>query len=389
MRPFFVARPCLVCLACVASTVCVACVDPAPPTPPKVSTATAPPASSVWPGTLVIDAAVIADTPEAGSASACVPHTIVADGDVEQVGVSKAGDALAFCLSYARAMPEAPSGRACYSASLASGIYDRIPPSPPREERVAPDAVGRKLAEHPSGTGAYVVKATDATVTACKKGTNECVSVRVDKGSAPHKDAGACLPDALAKSVPADVSPDGSSIFAVRHETCDGRQIFGEVYDVKKKARTARFPLRADAYVTLALWLGPRVLIRACGSLVEECTLSLVDPKTGSAAPIAGVNAWGADEFAFRATGDVWAFVDRAGQRVVWARADDGKIERRLDIAFGAPELRFRAAFGRRDDKQLYILHGGTGRVLLVDLTSGEVAQNWQPPVCGEHPRGT
>src|SRR5438445_819295 len=76
--------------------------------------------------------------------------------------------------------------------------------------------------------------------------------------------AAASLTAALTPAPSADASPAGATLFAARHEACEGAAIFGEPYDVASKRRLARFPLKAESYVTRAMWLGARVLVRAC-----------------------------------------------------------------------------------------------------------------------------
>jgi hypothetical protein len=45
--------------------------------------------------------------------------------------------------------------------------------------------------------------------------------------------------------MPADTSPDGKMLFAVRHESCTlGVAVFGETYDLAKKKRLVRAPLQ-------------------------------------------------------------------------------------------------------------------------------------------------
>src|SRR5262249_27073901 len=143
-----------------------------------------------------------------------------------------------------------------------------------------------------------------------------------------------------------------------------------------------------DSYVTRAMWLGARVLVRACTSRSDDCAAWLVDPKTGKSAHIAGLNIWGLEDLAFQVKDDLWALVDGHGKSVVFVHEADGKIEKKLELP-APPDLRFRLGVGRRTSTgapspQLWFAHGGTARVMLVDLASAQIAANYLPPLCGE-----
>jgi hypothetical protein len=340
-----------------------ACADPPPPAPQPPR----PPPPLPVPTTedpLSLDAGL-----DAGPRSACVPRSEHTDGEVEQAGMT--GDALAFCLAFASPLPEAPSSRACFSLDFKTELYERLAPSAPSSPAPVPDAVGTQLPEHLSASGEHRIKTTEREVSVCKG--QDCQTLPL-----PAKGDTRCLPAGLTKAVPADVSPDGTRVFVVRNE-CP-RTITGEIYDLNTRKLVSRAPITAPSYVTMAAWLGDRILVRPCSS--SHCELALLDPRTGKASTVPGVNAWGFDDVYFKAKGDSWALVDNAGERVVWVNAKDGKVERTLDMAIKAPALRYRLAAGRRGD-QIWILYGETARVKLVDLHTGEIVKHYGSMGCG------
>jgi hypothetical protein len=329
--------------------------------------------------------------PKSASASDCVPESTT-DGDAVEAALSPAGDTLSVCLAYHSAVTEARTGRACYAVDLTAGRYDRIGPF--TSAQANGDRVAAALAEHASASGDFNVKTTATDVTACKGA--DCTTLHVDGFTLPNAPPGGeCIPAALTQGIPADVSPDGATVFLVRHEACDGH-IFGETYDVKTKRRAARFPMSADSFVERVMWVGRRVLVRTCMDDLQSCALQSIDPAApatpaphGFANSVAlDINTAGLDKFVFHAKDDLWAVVDRLGGSVAFVHADTGAIDHTLQLA-AAPTLQHPLIAGVRPstpNPQLFLFYGGTGQISLIDLAGGQVTSTLSAPVCGgEH----
>lgn len=375
--------------AALAFPMVLACgADPPHAKPPTAATSTAK-ASGVPTGGDLPDAAGALDVKEAGSTSDCIPRSPT-DGDVAEALLSPAGDKLSICLAYHGDVAEARTGRACYEVDLGAGRYDRIGPF--FSQASSGDALTASLARHPSANGGYVVTTTVTDVTACK-GT-DCFTVHAEGYKPAHAASGddTCLPDALQHALPADVSPDGATVFLARHEACDGH-VFGETYDAKTKKRVARFPLAADSFVERVTWFGHKVLVRTCMDDLKQCALSLVDPSApatptqhgfSNAIRLEGLNTAGLDPFLFHAKDDVWALVDRLGGSVVFVHADSGSVVSSLKLAAAPPMTRPIAVVPRATpSSQLCIVYGGSGLISLVDLTTMQLASTLSAPICG------
>jgi hypothetical protein len=329
---------------------------------------------------------------EAG-ASDCVPE-VVNDGDAAEAVLSNGGDKLSICIAYhSGAVVEARSGRACYEVSLASGSYDRIGPFVTSGAPKPFDAMATALAAHASLSGSLVVKTTTSDVSVCKS-SSDCETVHLGyKPPVPGRGDDTCLPKILEQHVPADVSPDGRTVFVALHEACSGK-VFAELYDVASKQRTGRFPLSARSFVERVSWVGARVMVRSCADDLRSCTVQLVDPK-GAATPtkggfanatvVPGVDPAGLDPYAFHAKDDVWAIVDRLGAAVAFVHADSGAVEPAISLA-PAPDVDVPIRAGTRSapSSQLYLLYAGSARIVLVDLGTLQVAQTLSAPICGQ-----
>ena len=356
---------------------------------PPTATASAKPAPD-WLNPPAAPDASMLDPKPAGTTSDCVPR-YPNDGDVAEALLAPGGDKLSLCLAYhSAAVTEARTGRACYQVDLAAGRYDRIGPF--STTAPASDGFTAWLAEHPSTTGDFTVKTTATDVTMCKGA--DCASVHASAYTLPSPTSGdACIPDALRHGIPADVSPDGTKVFLVRHEACDGH-IFGETYDAKTKQRVARFPLAADSFVERVMWIGRRVVVRACSDDMNDCTLQIVDPSApatptphgfANATTIPNLNTAGLAHFLFHAKDDAWAIVERLGAKVAFVHADTGVVDPPLELP-AAPPLAHPLVAGLRQapSPQLYLLYGGDARITLVDLSSAQVTATFTAPVCGE-----
>jgi hypothetical protein len=106
-------------------------------------------------------------------------------------------------------------------------------------------------------------------------------------------------------------------------------------------------------------------------------------PWNASPPALAAINPEGLDPFAFRAGGDLWAVVDRLGGKVAFVHGDDGKVERSLELG-AAPDITRPMLAGAHGANGMYLVHGGSGRIVLVDLHGAELKATHSPPMCGE-----
>jgi hypothetical protein len=359
-----------------------ACADPAPAKAPATSASAAPlPLPGDPPQ---VDASLI-DPKEAGSSSDCIPAAPPGDGDVDEAILGATQATLSICMAYHAPMAEAPAGRACYEVDLAQGRFDRVAPFGPPQ--VAPDPLAARLAQHDSN-GFTLKQSGTGAISICKGEACESLTPDGYKPLAMHE---ACIPAALASNMPAAMSPDGTTLFVARHEACDATHVFGETYDVKQKRRTARFPLKTDAIIDDAAWLGARVMVRACTADMQVCAVSMVDPKApaapqphgfANAAVVAGVNPAGLDPYYVHGTGDLFGFVDRLGGNVAFVHADTGNLERAVALP-PSQDMRRPIAVAATPAK-LLVVYGGMGRVAVVDLATMAQTAQYRAPICGE-----
>ena len=324
-------------------------------------------------------------TSDAGHRSDCLPET-TNDGDAESATLS--GDTLTVCLRFSQANPQATGGRICYDVNLGTGVYARVPSVEVHKEP-------RALARHPAAAAPDTTIVSGAgDVQVCHPAAS-CEVVRPASWKPLRPGTGeSCLPEGLRSALPADVSPDGSRVFVVRHESCTmGMAVYGETYDVKSKRRLARAPLRVDEMITYVAWIGKRVVLRDCNEDKNVCSVSLLNPGApppatqttaswnGPAVP--DVNPGGLERFVLPASGDLWALVDRTGGQIALVHSETGKVERTVTLP-AAPALREPLVLGpSRTPQELFLFYGGTGRVILFDLASGQATKSFLPPLCG------